>query len=482
MPHSSLYIPFLLAGMIITGSSNSLWSKWQDMQCVENCDDPDPQNHVLYEQPVWQTLQMFLGEMLCFLPVLYTWLRTRSQATPVFLPEDCDEDEHLQIKPATASQELRGWKLLLLWFPAACDLTGTTVRCFLFHSFPSFHRPSVSTSTGANVYAFLLGALQLMNVGLLYTPVSIYQMTRGALVLFVGLLSVIFLRRRLWLYQWVSLLTVMAGVSLVGYSGSLIKDIVTDAVNLVTAHVTGTTPEPIDQPDAAKVLVGVFIILFAQVFTATQFVVEEKIMTRWSVAPLVAVGFEGLFGALTILVLMPFLAQPSIASRSPFFDFPRGWHQMMDTPSVLWSGIAIACSISLFNYFGLSVTRHVSATARSLTDTCRTLSIWLVSLGLGWEKLIFPISLLQVLGFSLLVYGTFMFNNLVDSPSFLRPSPAPTTMDTTNAEEVEEAEALLASSRLDESATLPVDLGQSGYDVLPADEHIKASAILTNEE
>ena len=27
-----------------------------------------------------------------------------------------------------------------------------------------------------------------MNVGLLYTPVSIYQMTRGALVLFVGVL------------------------------------------------------------------------------------------------------------------------------------------------------------------------------------------------------------------------------------------------------------------------------------------------------
>ena len=30
-----------------------------DMQCVENCSDPDPRAHVLYEQPVWQTLQMF---------------------------------------------------------------------------------------------------------------------------------------------------------------------------------------------------------------------------------------------------------------------------------------------------------------------------------------------------------------------------------------------------------------------------------------
>ncbi|KAF8559623.1 hypothetical protein OG21DRAFT_1430574 [Imleria badia] len=427
MPHSSLYIPVLLAGMIITGSSNSLWSKWQDMQCVENCGDPDPRNHVLYEQPVWQTLQMFLGEMLCFLPVLYTWLSTRRNPVPVFLPSEPDQDEQLQAK-LTPPQELRGWKLLLLWFPAACDLTGTT----------------------------------LMNVGLLYTPVSIYQMTRGALVLFVGILSVIFLHRRLWLYQWISLLTVMAGVSLVGYSGSLIKDTVNDVVNLVTAH-------PTDQDDVTKALVGVFFILFAQVFTATQFVVEEKIMTRWRVAPLVAVGFEGLFGALTILLLMPLMAQQSVSSRSPFFDLTRGWYQMINTPTVLWSGIAIAFSISLFNYFGLSVTRHVSATARSLTDTCRTLSIWLISLALGWEQLLFPISLLQVLGFSLLVYGTFLFNNLVQPPAFLRSTPtfiAPTTG-------AEEGDALLANSALDESASLPADLGQSGFDVLPADEHVR---------
>ena len=43
-----------------------------------------------------------------------------------------------------------------------------------------------------------------MNIGLLYTPVSIFQMTRGALVLFVGVFSVVFLRRRLWLYQYIS--------------------------------------------------------------------------------------------------------------------------------------------------------------------------------------------------------------------------------------------------------------------------------------
>ncbi|TDL27557.1 hypothetical protein BD410DRAFT_782666 [Rickenella mellea] len=439
---SSIFVPVLIAGMILTGSSNSLWSKWQDMQCVENCNDPDPKHQVLYEQPVWQTLQMFLGEMLCFLPVFYAWIRSRSKPA-VHLPSESEEEpvaggKHLQPQP------LSGYKVLLLWLPAVCDLTGTT----------------------------------LMNVGLLYTPVSIYQMTRGALVLFVGILSVIFLRRRLWLYQWISLITVMAGVSIVGLSGSMIKDVVKEgSQNLLRTTLSPRViiaemlppPEPIDQPEATKVLVGVFFILFAQIFTASQFVIEEKIMSRYSVAPLVAVGYEGLFGAVSIVVAMPLLAR--FKDQSPFFDLPRGWHQMVDTPTVLWSGIAIAISISLFNYFGLSVTRHVSATARSLTDTCRTLSIWIVSLGLGWEKLLFPISLLQVLGFSLLVYGTFLFNNLVTPPKCIEPDTASDPHgagDGITDATGEEGHALLSESVeqvLDETATLPADLGTSGYNL-----------------
>ncbi|KAL0947099.1 hypothetical protein HGRIS_013237 [Hohenbuehelia grisea] len=407
---SSLYIPILLAGMILTGSSNSLWSKWQDMQCVENCSDPNPAERVLYEQPVWQTLQMFLGEMLCFLPVIYTWLRTRRQEPPVHLPSDSEQDPHTINKAQGSSQSLTGWKVLLLWIPAACDLTGTT----------------------------------MMNIGLLYTPVSIYQMTRGALVLFVGILSVIFLHRRLWLYQWVSLLTVMLGVSLVGLSGSLVKDSVQDAVvhalRRSFRRADAPLPEPIEA-EGTTVLVGVFFILFAQIFTATQFVVEEKIMGRYSVAPLVAVGYEGLFGAITILLAFPILSIPSVAASSPFFDLPRGWHQMIDTPTVLYSGIAIAFSIAFFNFFGLSVTRHVSATARSLTDTCRTLAIWIISLGLGWERFLWPISLLQVLGFSLLVYvqpHVYFYSNTFSNvflryPMFLHPVDMAHSYSTTSS-------------------------------------------------
>ncbi|KAG6919976.1 hypothetical protein DXG01_013325 [Tephrocybe rancida] len=329
------------------------------MQCVENCLDPDPSKQVLYEQPVWQTLQMFR-----FLPVLYTWLATRHQAS-VHLPSDSEHDPHVDIKLGTSSQSLTGWKILLLWIPAICDLTGTT----------------------------------LMNVGLLYTPVSIYQMTRGALVLFVGVFSVIFLRRRLWLYQWVSLIIVMTGVGLVGYSGSLIKDAIKESVfPSLAAHVKSDLIS--DEPEATQVLVE-----------------------RYSVTPLVAVGFEGLFGALSIIMLFPFLSIPSVSKLTPFFDLPRGWHQMVDNSAVLYSGIAIACSIAFFNYFGLSVTRH------------------------------------------------FLFNNLISTPACL-PGPPPASSPIRIIDEEEESDALLSSSVLDETAALPVDLGQSGFDVIPEGHHL----------
>ncbi|KIO17859.1 hypothetical protein M407DRAFT_84541 [Tulasnella calospora MUT 4182] len=424
------YIPFLIAGMLITGCSNSLWTKWQDMQCVENCGPlDDPTTRVYFEQPVWQTLQMFVGEVGCFLPVLYTYLKNKRNPAPMLADDEPDHVDHAK------GLELKGWKVLLFFLPAACDLTGTT----------------------------------LMNVGLLYTPVSIYQMTRGALVLWVGIFSVIFLRRRLFLYQWLSLITVMIGVSIVGLSGSLIKKSVTEDSSIPDAFRRALSPSTAasDPTDAARVLIGVLFILFAQLFTAAQFVIEEKVMAKYSVTPLVAVGLEGTFGLISILAVMPLLY--TMKDLTVWFDLPRGWRQMVDNRNVLVSSFIIAMSIGFFNFFGLSVTRSVSATARSTIDTCRTLGIWIVSLGLGWEVLQFPFSALQVTGFGLLVYGTFVFNNIVLPPTFVRPGHHHGGVDENSPllDEEEEGRALLAGRHLDETAVLPSDEGRTGFDVVP---------------
>ncbi|RHZ53769.1 hypothetical protein Glove_437g36 [Diversispora epigaea] len=58
---------FLVTGMLISGVANTILNKLQDIQCVANCDDPNTAEY--FEQPVWQTLNMFIGETMCFIVV-----------------------------------------------------------------------------------------------------------------------------------------------------------------------------------------------------------------------------------------------------------------------------------------------------------------------------------------------------------------------------------------------------------------------------
>ncbi|CAO1630571.1 unnamed protein product [Sympodiomycopsis kandeliae] len=249
-------------------------------------------------------------------------------------------------------------------------------------------------------------------------------MTRGALVLWVGIFSVLFLKRHLFLYQWLMLVTVMLGVSIVGLSGTILKDIDQSSAN-ANANATAEEGSSLPVSEAVSALLGVILILFAQIFTAAQFVIEEKIMSRYEVDPLLAVGYEGVWGLSTVLLSMPILhyaigSKPS--GRGGYFDMYTGYNQITSSKNLIWSSIAIALSISLFNSCGLAVTRAISATARSTIDTTRTLGIWIVSLLLGWEVFKPFSGVLQSIGFGLLVYGTLVFNGIFNPPQFIAPS------------------------------------------------------------
>ncbi|KAK6509587.1 hypothetical protein TWF481_004325 [Arthrobotrys musiformis] len=384
MSNSNTLILALVAGMLLTGCSNTLLTKWQDQQCVRNCDDPDPRKREHFEQPVIQTLQMFIGEMGCWLVIglykLYNNFKQKRSDTDGYQPiadteplEDPAEPSSPVLKALTPNSTdrpaLSGGKILLLSLPAICDICGTT----------------------------------LMNVGLLFVAASIYQMTRGALVLFVGLFSVIFLKRHLYIFHWLALFIVVSGVAVVGLAGALFKapqphEIVSDEV----------------EANVLRSLIGVLLIAGAQIFTATQFVLEEHILEKYAMEPLHVVGWEGIFGFVVTVIGMVFLhftIGVTEAGRRGYFDAAEGLREM-GIKNVFVSSLLIMVSIGAFNFFGISVTRSVSATSRSTIDTCRTLFIWVVSLGLGWERFI-P---LQLLGFGLLVYGTFLFNEIIKPP------------------------------------------------------------------
>ncbi|KAJ5746350.1 Nucleotide-sugar transporter [Penicillium odoratum] len=404
---SRTLIPFLVTMMLVTGVCNTILNKYQDMQCVRNCDSPNPNDRKMFEQPVIQTAQMFVGEMGCWfvlgLSILYRRFigpRLSRDQSPLlaggYRPirgEDggLDDDEHTideggmerrnSHKSITGDDDripLRGWKISLLAAPSCCDIAGTT----------------------------------LMNVGLLFVAASIYQMTRGTLVLFVGLFSVIFLRRKLYLYQWSALFIVVLGVALVGLSGALFSG---DPGHDLAQDDGSSSSAVAGAPEAVKAIIGVLLIAGGQIFTASQFVLEEWILENYAMDPIEVVGWEGIFGFSVTFIgmcIMYLLVGRTAAGQYGYFDMKEGWHQIMNNRAVAVSSMMIMVSIGGFNFFGLSVTRTVSATSRSTIDTCRTLFIWIVSLGLGWETF----KWLQVVGFGFLVYGTFLFNDIIRPP------------------------------------------------------------------
>lgn len=362
---------------------------------------------------------MFVGEMGCWLVVFAAYLYKRyvSKDAPLLQGgythvndhdsgiESDEEDEAMAesysaietVNPVLKTlatdkdgrRELVGWRVILLALPACCDITGTT----------------------------------LMNVGLLFVAASIYQMTRGALVLFVGVFSVIFLKRKLYLYQWSALFIVVLGVAIVGLAGAIAPNpqaqpepgsIVKEGLLAVRVVVEEVKTQA-KSSEALYTIIGVLMIALAQIFTATQFVLEEWILQQYSLEPLKVVGWEGVFGFIVTVIGMIIL-HLAIGStekgRNGYFDAKEGWREITHYKAIAISSVLIMISIGGFNFFGLSVTRTVSATARSTIDTCRTLFIWIVSLGLAWETF----KWLQILGFALLVYGTFLFNDIVSPP------------------------------------------------------------------
>lgn len=216
---------------------------------------------------------MFIGEMGCWLVVFSFYIvrliQRNSKDAPLLyqpVPSEDEENDDDTLRPRSSQDAaspalkplvpnaddrapLTGWKTLLLAIPACCDITGTT----------------------------------LMNVGLLFTAASIYQMTRGALVLFVGLFSVIFLKKKLHLFHWFSLVIVVLGVALVGLAGAIWSGKApseapqrASELKTVLLLVRDTVVEAAD-PAVVQTIVGIFLIAGAQIFTASQFCLEVRL-------------------------------------------------------------------------------------------------------------------------------------------------------------------------------------------------------------
>jgi len=119
MSYSQSMLLLLVAGMLFTGTINTILNKLQDLTCVENCDArPSEQHH--YEQPIWQTLTMFIGEALCLL--VYIVSVSSDSLSPTDAVSEAPQDQQDQQEPSNLPIEMTGKANFLLWIPTMCTL------------------------------------------------------------------------------------------------------------------------------------------------------------------------------------------------------------------------------------------------------------------------------------------------------------------------------------------------------------------------
>jgi drug/metabolite transporter (DMT)-like permease len=230
-------------------------------------------------------------------------------------------------------------------------------------------------------------ATTLVNAAYVILPASTIQMCRGCIVIFTCLFSVVFLGRRQQAFHYVGVALVAIGITIVS----------------MQTLFDPSGPGPLN-PKAP--MIGIGLVLAAQIFQATMLVVEEKYLGKYSVPPLQMVGLEGLFGSILGVFILFSLQQMGMESST------EALYMMQSSKAVQFGCIASMFSIAFFNWSGVTVTQTASAVARSTIDVSRTALIWAVELFMLWNTF----SWLQLVGFVVLIAGTLIYNELVTIP------------------------------------------------------------------
>ncbi|OQR95952.1 Drug/Metabolite Transporter (DMT) Superfamily [Thraustotheca clavata] len=254
------------------------------------------------------------------------------------------------------------------------------------------------------------------NIGLLWISSSIYQMTRGSVILFNAFFSVQFMGKRLFAYHYTSILLVIIAVGMVAMAGVWQSQML--------------DPSAIDPEKQANQVLGLSFIFIAQFLCAIQIVIEEYFLTKRHVSPMLLVGIEGLWGLVFMIFLIPILQWTprgtSGLSKIWHEDFTDALIKISNSWPLFWSVVAYVITIGVFNLAASFVTKYLNSVVRSILDTMRTMGVWLLSLfvfyiikwtgpnspGEPWSVW----SWLELAGFAVMVLGTLTYKKIVQFP------------------------------------------------------------------
>ena len=267
--------------------------------------------------------------------------------------------------------------------------------------------------------------ISLSYFALTLTSVSSYEMLKGAVIIFTGINSKVFLRRKISWKKWAAMLVTLIGLIIVGLADVLQpaendRDQNTTSSNTVLFDNSSLIPKIETKCDANETslsneVVGDIMVVAAQIFMSFQFVYEEKVLSSYDIAPLQAVGWEGLYGLIIMSVVLVPLSYIDIGtctlsnSPSPPWTLENpidGFIQLGNNGLLLFLFCSYVLLVAFYMYGSIAVTKEFNATTRMVLESTRSVIVWIVSLCVGWQHFQY----LQLVGFCILTSGIFLYN------------------------------------------------------------------------
>ncbi|EAY15073.1 hypothetical protein TVAG_019740 [Trichomonas vaginalis G3] len=333
------------------------------------------------------TFIMFLAEFFCMIIYLLCALYYRCTQKKV------DEEE---ISEAIDQEEKK-------------TFDASKVKITFVTREEAIHNPTGGLNWIYPLYIFLFSACDLlgttfMGIGLVYCDASVIQILRGFVIVFTMLLSWIFLHRRPNRWQVTGVIFALLGLCMVG--GSAIgQDTMT----------SGGPKFP------ANALLGIALTLLGQIFSAIQFVFEEKLLKGIisPIPPLFLVGSEGLAGSiLSLCIALPVVNAIKGSDHGSLENWRNALYVTVHTKQVLILQIITLFSIAFFNWSSFLYAKMASAIARTFISASVTIVVWITmaivyyathgEYGEGFHLW----SILEAVGFIVMMLGTTTFNNI----------------------------------------------------------------------
>ncbi|CAE7214956.1 SLC35F6 [Symbiodinium natans] len=261
-------------------------------------------------------------------------------------------------------------------------------------------------------------ATGLCCMGFLYIPASVWQLLRGAEIVFAAIFAVTCLHRRLYCFQYIGLAFCVAGIFFVG---------------LASVWGGDSEEEEADGKDSGNsemLLLGICLALAGQVVQAAQAVAEEWLLQDVDLPGLQVVGFEGVWGSLAMLAFVfPTLYTLPGQDHGRAEDEGNAFQLLRSNPMLSALMALYIFSCATYNISGIAVTGALSAVHRVMIEALRSLIVWAFGLGVHYlvdDKSPFgetwtPYSWLEVAGFVLLMIGQVIYGAMLKIPRLYYP-------------------------------------------------------------